>query len=125
MKEQVALLQSRLNDVDLVARIGSRRLMGLIDDVDLIGGNAERQEKLKQEIREIADQLTRNTVSEQWIRNVPIPVDPSSNALDAVELAREAGTSPLQTHLNNRNPRSLRKENELVELHFNSKRKNF
>uniref|UniRef100_A0A914CC24 Rab-GAP TBC domain-containing protein n=1 Tax=Acrobeloides nanus TaxID=290746 RepID=A0A914CC24_9BILA len=124
MKEQVALLQSRLNEHDLVARVGSRKLLAIADDIDLLGGNAEKQEKLKQEIREIANQLTRNTVSEQWVQNVPTEI--SSNGLDAVELAREAGTSPLQNnHSLNRHPKSLRKENELLEIHFNPKRKNF
>jgi hypothetical protein len=130
MKEQVALLQSRLNDVDRMAQMAARRLNGCIDDISLLGVRnpfeEERKTQILKEMRSITNQLTRNTVSEQWIRSVPLQHDPAHPHMDdGVELATEAssGTSPAVSR-SRVSSRSLRAENELIELHFDRK-KNF
>lgn len=138
MKEQVSILQSNLNDKDLVSRVAASRLLKLISDIDLLSGDSTTKSSIKSELKDIAETLSRSTVPEFTIRSVPLKIDPGQMR-GAVEVAKEAG-SPLRPPtlsgpltlplpgsfrpLSRSISRSLRNENELKELHFDRK-KNF
>lgn len=130
MKEQVSILQSNLNDKDLVSRVAASRLLKAISDIDLLTGDSTTKSSIKSELRDIAETLSRSTVPEFTIRSVPLKIDAGAMR-GAVEVAKEAG-SPLRPPtlsgsfrpLSRSISRSLRNDNELKELHFDRK-KNF
>lgn len=141
MKEQVSILQSNLNDKDLVSHVASSRLLKLLSDIELLNGDPATKASIKSELHDIAETLSRSTVPEFSIRSVPIKID-AAEMRGAVELAKEAG-SPLRSmdppsfrpsqsqiqsgsfrQISRSISRSLHDNNELKELHFDRK-KNF
>uniref|UniRef100_A0A914PPU9 Uncharacterized protein n=1 Tax=Panagrolaimus davidi TaxID=227884 RepID=A0A914PPU9_9BILA len=57
MKEQVSILQSNLNDKDLVSRVAASRLLKLISDIDLSSGDSTTKSSFKSELKDIAETL--------------------------------------------------------------------
>lgn len=134
MKEQISLLQSRLNDVDFIGQISARQIRACAEEKRM--ETIEGRRKVVEELQEIADQLTRSTVSEQLIMRhmQPPPAVPDDTKGEAVELASEVlgirlqpQTSSLTSNTTTRSYvplKSLQNSNEMIELRFDRK-KNF
>uniref|UniRef100_A0AC34RI87 Rab-GAP TBC domain-containing protein n=1 Tax=Panagrolaimus sp. JU765 TaxID=591449 RepID=A0AC34RI87_9BILA len=129
LKEQVALLQSNLNDKDLTSRISSSRLVKLIPEIEESLTEPSKISKIIDEIRDIAQNLSKSTTTQKWIRIVS---KPEQHALKILDISKDNGIKfrpRSQSGSNTKSqlrvtPRSLRNENELKELHFGMK-KNF
>ncbi|KAE9556205.1 hypothetical protein FO519_000544 [Halicephalobus sp. NKZ332] len=70
LKEQVALLQSSLNDKDLVSRVSASRILKLIPELEEVCRESARISGISEEMQNIANSLSGNTVPNHWIRNV-------------------------------------------------------
>ena len=126
LKEQVALLQSSLNDKDIVSRISASRLLKILPELEQASRDPSRISQISEEVKNIANSLSGNTVPNQWVRNVttraePCPVDiPKDGNLKFRPRSQSGSNTKPQRPV----PRSLRNDNELKELHFVMK-KNF
>jgi len=126
LKEQVALLQSSLNDKDIVSRISASRLLKILPELEQAIRDPSRIPQISEEIKNIANSLSGNTVPNQWVRNVttrsePCPVDIPKDGNLKFRPRSQSGSNTKPQRLV---PRSLRNDNELKELHFVMK-KNF
>ncbi|KAL3076701.1 hypothetical protein niasHS_013497 [Heterodera schachtii] len=135
MKEQIAQLQSRLNDSDLLKQICTQNITSLVKELEKTGPFAEEQTKKINKIREIAEQLNRSSVPEQLIPRY-LHALPSTSATNSttgetgpIEVASELlglrPSTPSETVARSRlSSKSLNNSNELIELRFDRK-KNF
>ncbi|KAL3119614.1 hypothetical protein niasHT_006700 [Heterodera trifolii] len=135
MKEQIAQLQSRLNDSDLLKQICTQNITSLVKELEKTGPFTEEQAKKINKIREIAEQLNRSSVPEQLIPRY-LHALPSTSATNSttgetgpIEVASELlglrPSTPSETVARSRlSSKSLNNSNELIELRFDRK-KNF
>ncbi|KHN74040.1 TBC1 domain family member 5 [Toxocara canis] len=91
LKDQVACLQSRLNDVDYIAAIASKRIAQCIEEIESMEGNESVKRRVAKELRSVNEQLTRTTVSEASVRYIG-GIRDGTPERGGVELAREAST---------------------------------
>lgn len=130
LKEQVALLQSNLNDKELASRIASAKLVKLIPDLESITSEstATQSKKIIDELKEIAASLSNAIAPQHFVRSVSIrPENYQMKHLDAPNNATIKFRQRSHSSSNNKpsirhSPRSLVNDKELKELHFNIKR---
>uniref|UniRef100_A0A915AFU9 Rab-GAP TBC domain-containing protein n=3 Tax=Parascaris univalens TaxID=6257 RepID=A0A915AFU9_PARUN len=117
LKDQVACLQSRLNDVDFVVRVAAKRIAKCIGDIESMQGDENVKHRMANELREISEQLTRSTVSEASVRHIGSIRD-ATRERGGVELAREASTvrAPAPPRGLPQTIRSVYGDAELVEI---------
>uniref|UniRef100_A0A183BLC4 Uncharacterized protein n=1 Tax=Globodera pallida TaxID=36090 RepID=A0A183BLC4_GLOPA len=133
MKEQIAQLQSRLNDSDLLKKLCAHNIASLIKELEKIGPFTDEQTKKINEIQEVAVQLCRSSVpgqlSHRFMHALPATSTASSTKGDTVEMASEVlglrPSTPSDAVSRSRlSSKSLNSSNEMIELRFGRK-KNF
>lgn len=126
LKEQVALLQSNLNDKELVSRMSAARILKVLPELEESTRDPSKISQISEEMQNIASNLSANTVPNQWVRNVATRSEqcPVEVPRDGNMKFRQRSQSGTITRPQRVIPRSLRNDNELKELHFVMK-KNF
>uniref|UniRef100_A0A914HZP5 Rab-GAP TBC domain-containing protein n=1 Tax=Globodera rostochiensis TaxID=31243 RepID=A0A914HZP5_GLORO len=132
MKEQIAQLQSRLNDSDLLKKLCAHNIASLIKELEKIGPFTDEQTKKISEIQEVAVQLCRSVpeqLSNRFMHALPATSTASSTKGDTVEMASEVlgfrPSTPSDAVSRSRlSSKSLNSSNEMIELRFGRK-KNF